>query len=62
MDIRKSTKNDIPEILNIFNIARDYMVMHGNATQWGKGYPGEAKCYLKLWICEMWEYLCARWI
>lgn len=41
MDIRKSTKNDIPEILNIFDIARDYMVTHGNATQWGKGYPGE---------------------
>lgn len=41
MEIRKSIKNDIPEILNIFDIARDYMVMHGNATQWGKGYPGE---------------------
>ena len=41
MEIRKSTKNDIPEILNTFDIARDYMVSHGNATQWGKGYPGE---------------------
>lgn len=41
MDIIKSTKNDISEILNIFDIARDYMVSHGNATQWGKGYPGE---------------------
>lgn len=40
MDIRKSTKNDISEILNIFDIARDYMVTHGNATQWGERISG----------------------
>ena len=41
MEIRKSTKNDENEILNIFNIARDYMVSHGNATQWDARYPGK---------------------
>lgn len=40
MEIRKSTINDIDEILSIFDYAREYMVTHGNATQWGAGYPG----------------------
>lgn len=41
MEIRKSTQNDTNEILNIFDVARDYMITHGNTTQWGKGYPGK---------------------
>ncbi len=41
MEIRKSTRKDVKEILDIFNTARNYMVAHGNATQWGDGYPGE---------------------
>lgn len=41
MEIRKSTPDDIPEILRIFDIARAYMAAHGNHSQWGDGYPGE---------------------
>ena len=41
MEIRKSTKADEKEILNIFEVAKKYMIIHGNATQWNKGYPGK---------------------
>lgn len=41
MEIRKSTYSDMEDILKIYDIARAYMVSHGNATQWGEGYPGE---------------------
>ena len=41
MEIRKSTQNDIEDILKIYAAARDYMTEHGNATQWGNGYPGK---------------------
>lgn len=41
MEIRKSTLNDIEEILHVFDIAREYMISQGNASQWGDGYPGE---------------------
>lgn len=39
MEIRKSTTDDVPAILEIFRIAKAYMAAHGNAGQWG-GYPG----------------------
>lgn len=41
MEIRKSTKADEKEILNIFNVAKKYMIIHGNPTQWNKKYPGK---------------------
>lgn len=41
MEIRKSTGNDIDEILQIFDTARAYMVSQGNTSQWGDGYPGK---------------------
>lgn len=41
MKIRKSNLEDIKEIMAIFAVARNYMVAHGNATQWDDGYPGE---------------------
>ncbi len=41
MEIRKSTKDDINEILNIYDIARKYMITNGNASQWNKGYPSK---------------------
>ena len=41
MKIRKSTQQDVNEILKIYDIAGNYMIAHGNATQWGKGYPGK---------------------
>ena len=40
MEVRKSTEQDIPAILDIYDIARNYMRAHGNTTQWGDGYPG----------------------
>lgn len=40
MEIRKSTVDDVPAILEIFRIAKAYMAAHGNAGQWGGDYPG----------------------
>lgn len=40
MEIRKSTTDDVPAILEIFWSAKAYMAAHGNPTQWGGGYPG----------------------
>lgn len=41
MEIRKSTREDIKQIMAIFTTAKEYMAAHGNKTQWGDGYPGE---------------------
>lgn len=41
MKIRKSRCEDINEIMNIISIAKEYMIVHGNPTQWGADYPGE---------------------
>ena len=40
MEIRKSTPEDIPAILRIFSVAKQFMIAQDNATQWGSGYPG----------------------
>ncbi len=40
MEIRKSTTDDVPAILEIFRAAKAYMAAHGNPTQWGGDYPG----------------------
>ena len=41
MEIRRSTREDIKQIMAIFTTAKEYMAAHGNKTQWGDGYPGE---------------------
>lgn len=41
MEIRESRTEDINDIMKIFAAARAYMTAHGNATQWGAGYPNE---------------------
>lgn len=41
MKIRKSTKNDIPELLEIFQAARNIMRKSGNMHQWPIGTPSE---------------------
>lgn len=41
MIIRKTNANDITSVMNIFYIARNYMINNGNATQWENGYPNE---------------------
>ena len=35
MRIRKSTRNDIPRIMDIYAHARDFMAKTGNPNQWG---------------------------
>ncbi len=37
--VRKSTKKDIPALLDIFSEARERMYESGNTKQWGPGYP-----------------------
>lgn len=39
MIIRPATYNDIDALLTIFEHARQQMVIDGNPTQWGDGYP-----------------------
>ena len=39
MQIRKTTPEDVDTILNIFDIARQFMQRTGNKTQWDKNYP-----------------------
>ena len=42
MEIRKSTPEDLQEIMEIYGIARTFMKNTGNPTQWRNGYPSEA--------------------
>lgn len=37
--IRKAASDDMPRILEIFGIAREYMRQNGNPTQWGDSRP-----------------------
>lgn len=39
--IRKSTTEDLSQIIPIFESARTYMRLNGNLNQWSEGYPGE---------------------
>ena len=39
MEIKKSTLEDLSEILRVYECARQYMREHGNPTQWGGTYP-----------------------
>ncbi|MCL2865834.1 MAG: GNAT family N-acetyltransferase [Lachnospiraceae bacterium] len=39
MYIRKTTKNDLPVVNDIYKQARDFMCLNGNPTQWTCGYP-----------------------
>ena len=41
MEIRKAKKEDIPEILSIYEQARVFMRQQGNYSQWTGAYPGE---------------------
>ena len=41
MEIRKTTLADIPEIMEIYTIARGFMCKTGNPTQWAGSYPKE---------------------
>ncbi len=39
MIIRKSTANDIDEIMEIYAAAREFMRVNGNGNQWGSTHP-----------------------
>ncbi len=39
MKIRKAQRNDLPELLNIYHKAREFMKQNGNSDQWGEAYP-----------------------
>lgn len=39
MNIRKSTSRDLPQILELYRIAREFMKNNGNPNQWGDNYP-----------------------
>ncbi len=41
MEIRKVLLEEIPEVMKIYEKAREFMVEHGNLTQWVNGYPSE---------------------
>ena len=39
--IRPAQHSDLPEILNIYATARNFMANNGNPSQWGNSYPKE---------------------
>ena len=41
MEIRKTTLADLPEVMEVYAIARNFMRKTGNPTQWTNGYPKE---------------------
>ena len=42
MPVRKAKEEDISEILDIYDRAREYMRQTGNPSQWGKIYPPQS--------------------
>lgn len=40
--VRLADRNDLPRILDIYEIARNFMAKNGNPTQWAGGYPAES--------------------
>ena len=43
MYIRKTTEQDIPAVMDVFDRARAFMRAHGNLTQWPVGSPSEGQ-------------------
>ena len=41
LTIRPAVKNDLPSIMPLFEVARQFMASTGNANQWIAGYPQE---------------------
>ena len=41
--IRAATLKDLPQIMPLYDIAREFMRKNGNPTQWGNGYPSEKR-------------------
>lgn len=43
MEIKKAQMENLKEIQNIYQQAREFMAAHGNPHQWGQGYPEEER-------------------
>ena len=43
LTVRAATTAELPELMQLYTNARDFMQTHGNPTQWHAGYPGEAR-------------------
>jgi RimJ/RimL family protein N-acetyltransferase len=56
MEIRKTTQEDLEEVLRIYDEARRFMRASGNAIQWTGGYPGEDLILDD--IRKGWSYIC----
>ena len=57
MNIRKSTLQDLPQILNLYKIAREFMKNNGNPNQWEDRYP-EVSTVENAWkMGKLWEHL-----
>lgn len=41
MQIRPTDLKDLPVVMTIYDVARNFMRANGNATQWIDGYPSE---------------------
>ena len=41
MNIRSSKHEDLPQLMRIYERARQFMSEHGNGNQWINGYPSE---------------------
>lgn len=39
MSVRPALEGDLPRIMALYDIGRDFMRAHGNMTQWINGYP-----------------------
>ncbi len=57
MNARLATRDDLPEILAIYEAARAYMAENGNPHQWEGGYPSEEilledLSLNRLFVCE----------
>jgi len=58
MEIRKSNRNDLDKILRVYESARQYMLEHGNPSQWIGGYPKENIIQLDIENCH--HYICVE--
>ena len=39
MEVRRTQKEDIEAVMNIYETARTFMLENGNPTQWDNSYP-----------------------
>ena len=59
MEIRKSTEQDIPRMMEIYARARAFMAAHGNPNQWGPtGWPPEP--LIRQDIAQGHSYVCVH--